>query len=630
MPRVKLRPDWSVKNYCFRAWVDEAQTAVWDHARALNQAWNQITLIDREQESAAVELGQETDRINTEINQLKIESGLASSIISLEKRLEQLNAEQFKRLGERDKAVRQQLRQAAELGDQDREALAASFQTARGNARQRAGAIHLRMSLEKIRFVNRYSSGGSQVTHLLNSLNRLRTNVKPRLKVPGASHRTVAWIKVSAERSGKIFAAGVMRVGAARAQVHFQVLFHRLPPAAGFIKSIALIARRSAAHGWIWHLMLTVELPPQREPGVVLSAPPLPVAAIDFGWRRINDYLRIAVIVDAHGHSYELRLPLADGENRKLRKLREYWQRQNKNLYDTPLSHQELWDWQAKFNAKTEAVKTVLRQQSEAGSFTGELNDYLKQHLARMRDGGLKKVLRLLRTDLAAANAASRATIQHDNDDSTAVTVAPNMVAAEPSNGNAETFDSTTDEIPASQILRSIEALLAGWLGEKTEAARRAALFRERWQRRRNTIYRQTVKWLAANFSRLAADTDFNLARTAQAIAGASLKTDAALVRSGKYRTVAALSYLIKFLNEQPDFLIPRRLAESRRCWLCEGEIVGDRRLVAVECVNSHRIDQDQAACFELLKQLPVGIEHSAAGAAAIVPAHLKKYIHPL
>lgn len=115
-------------------------------------------------------------------------------------------------------------------------------------------------------------------------------------------------------------------------QIRFRAVIHRPIPPGCIVKQFRWLGRYSKAFGWSWAIAVTVEVPPgpeRRRTGKV--------AALDVGWRRRGDALRVAYLVDSCGYQEEILLPLdfSTHDSRKQRLKYPQWNH-------IPETHEEL------------------------------------------------------------------------------------------------------------------------------------------------------------------------------------------------------------------------------------------------------------------------------------------------
>lgn len=117
------------------------------------------------------------------------------------------------------------------------------------------------------------------------------------------------------------------------AAIEFVATVHTPIPPEAIVKSVRWVGRETKAFGWRWWLVITVEEPP-REPRV----PTGKRVAIDVGWRKRGDALRVAYFADSDGRHGEILLPL-DFSNRECRKFNE---RLKPGHFAMPRNHDDL------------------------------------------------------------------------------------------------------------------------------------------------------------------------------------------------------------------------------------------------------------------------------------------------
>ena len=121
---------------------------------------------------------------------------------------------------------------------------------------------------------------------------KLCSGTDTRVRLVGEGKRRHLWLRVGSDGRAPVWAA-------------WPIVYHRpLPPGAS-IKWVRVTARRVASHTkWNVHFIL------EAEPEVfALLSPTKGTVAIDVGWRKLEDGLRVAAWVDDTGQNGELRLP---------------------------------------------------------------------------------------------------------------------------------------------------------------------------------------------------------------------------------------------------------------------------------------------------------------------------------
>lgn len=143
---------------------------------------------------------------------------------------------------------------------------------------------------------------------------QIQGGMKPSDLFTGASQQLqidpvdpAAWYSTSrAARRRASRTTGRIRVtseGVAPVWLPFQVTIHRPLPDHGEIKA-ANITRRKIGGKWDYRLNITVVTPETD----VIHPQPWNRAAIDIGWRIIDDEIRVAYLLDDNGHALDLRL----------------------------------------------------------------------------------------------------------------------------------------------------------------------------------------------------------------------------------------------------------------------------------------------------------------------------------
>lgn len=185
--------------------------------------------------------------------------------------------------------------------------------------------------------------------------------------------------------------------------IRFETILHRPLPAEGWVKSVSWCGRRASVydrerhkqagrkhHGgashhpeWTWAIKITLEVPPGNlvAQGETLRLAKLeeqrPVCGLDLGWRLMEGYLRLGVVVDSEGHVIELRLPLVGTSTRHTRR---------HNLYSDFLG---LMEMDSEIGGHVERVKEKV----------GPLLVPRPAGWGQMRQGGLVRLLRSLQEE---------------------------------------------------------------------------------------------------------------------------------------------------------------------------------------------------------------------------------------
>lgn len=217
---------------------------------------------------------------------------------------------------------------------------------------------HPRMQhrLERVMLSHHYGGGGIPLAKLCSP----RADVFAFSRFPQASEYTTPARMVP----GRCRISGV--------SFQFRALLHRPVPSDVIVKRVAWCGERECPprHDWRWSVAITVEEPPREQ--VVLERR----AALDLGWRKFEDYIRIGMLRDEGGDFIELRLPLDMSTAQRRRQ-------------GYPANHTDLRELEGEIGNEVENVKTQLRGLAEQGLITkSEL-----AHLTQSRQGALVRLL---------------------------------------------------------------------------------------------------------------------------------------------------------------------------------------------------------------------------------------------
>lgn len=220
------------------------------------------------------------------------------------------------------------------------------------------GMPQVRQGLRRIKIEHRTDSGGVSMDWLYADSDRKHTNIR---RPEGL---TRGYFSVAGER------------------VPFEVVMHRAIPDDCILKRIALTGQYEAAfRSWTWKIIFLVEDPPrQKDHGDA-------VVALDLGWRRREDGIRLGVLWDG-AQAHELYLPF-NLANRSERKQIERYQ-------DTEVTRdiRQIWEMQSIQDADIEAIKGQLRA-ADRSDWPQEARDMMSG-IVKMRSGGLRRLRRTL------------------------------------------------------------------------------------------------------------------------------------------------------------------------------------------------------------------------------------------
>lgn len=348
---------------------------------------------------------------------------------------------------------------------------------------------------------------------------------------------------------------------------------HRLPPMNAVVKKVAIIEQKNPPLQSTYKVQFSLEIPPNTLPNKVKSGR---VAGFDIGWRRFGGDIRIAVITDNAGHSYELSIP-RDFSNRATRRERKHVG----DLYNKITSWDDLWASQAQqdewLEQKKAEVRSVFAVESDwpasvAGSYSN------KAIYDRLRASGLKKTLRALR-----------------------------------------------EECPESKAVPILEE----WIAMDTEYRRRHIGFWLRFRRWKQDVYSKIASWLAVSFDAVAYEGDFDLSEIAE-----GSKDEKILKRARKNRQMVGISSLRNRVKQTADrvgmeWMPVPKAGTTSTCSVC-GEKVNKTGKHILTCVNGHEIDRDRNASTNLRNRMEHESHTSITAAPLAIPADLRRYLRVL
>jgi hypothetical protein len=313
-------------------WGDDCE----DELRRMTALWNRLVEIDRESRAryrAATAddpevkaLRQQYDTLTAAIDGLiaerKAERAKARKRVptpELDDRIAALKTERRPvvqglaaatkqaRVGAKGKldAVEEERREAVKLARQtsrlywgNYNAVCDSYERGRKLALSRGGEMQFRRHTGEGRLVNQIQ-GGMSIETLLNSAHsqvRLAPQETPRRLrngKPATSGRPrpgIAWyfLTATAYRTG--------RRDADNRTVTWPLIMDRPLPEDGAIKSVVVSRRRIEAH-WHWSVSFTC-----TRPAAAISAPAGRITAVDLGWRKTKEGLRVATVMQEGGN----------------------------------------------------------------------------------------------------------------------------------------------------------------------------------------------------------------------------------------------------------------------------------------------------------------------------------------
>lgn len=138
------------------------------------------------------------------------------------------------------------------------------------------------------------------------------------------------------------YVQGVFQLGD-KSTFPFEIVMHREVPASAKVKTVTWSGKRHPVRGWQWKLNLSVEQIAD-EPSYSLKKE----CAVNFGWRVIGDYLRIATVATSKGEVFEIRMPFDLSNNRTRRD-------------KLPSSFKDVWVLESQIGNLVEDVKSKLK-----------------------------------------------------------------------------------------------------------------------------------------------------------------------------------------------------------------------------------------------------------------------------
>lgn len=352
----------------------------------------------------------------------------------------------------------------------------------------------------------------------------------------------------------------------AGARVPFEVVMDRPLPQGALIKRVALSGKLERPFGWQWSLIVSLQVPPHKA---------LPktrrVAGLDLGWRTMGQGLRIGVLTDNAGDTWELFLPfdLSTSSDRKFRaRLIE------QGATDLPLLRdpRSITAAQGDIDDDLEACKAELRRYDRAAWPTEARQMMLG--IAKMRAGGLHR----LRRCLADAGIA------------------------------VETLDEW-----ATRYERQWRRLRAAQLD---------------WLAARNYLYRCLAAWLADNYDVIAWE-QLGLKEMAEAD-----EQEPAIRAAQKHRQWAALHILRGYVREAMnkrgrDLRAYDPAWSTLECRVCQALAEPSSDLF-LRCANGHVWDQDENAAGNLLSVIEPELRAVTGVSRLVEYSQLNKALRPV
>lgn len=352
------------------------------------------------------------------------------------------------------------------------------------------------------------------------------------------------------------------RIDVVNETISLRVHATRQLPKDALIKRICLVGKLVRPFGWKMFLQITVEVPPES---IIEHPKTKRTAAIDVGWRHIGDYLRIAVIADSDGNTFEVRLPddFTPPQTKK-------FITRIKGGNEYPSSLAGIQKMQSIQDGIIESTKSRIME------MYNDIPDELKPdkkswHLVRLQ--GLVR----LHKSIAAF------------------------------------YSKTEDSLLIFEVFKDFFERYDFW-------ARKIRAAQLRMSQSRIETYRRVADFLSKNYDTIIWEGDLSLKRIAE-----QDTSEYALIEAAKYRQFASVSDLrLKILSSVAKHgrkIVPHETrGTSRSCSLCGGEIIPHAKLY-VECANGHKHDQDINSAKFMLGDVVTNIGRID------IPDILKKYI---
>lgn len=358
--------------------------------------------------------------------------------------------------------------------------------------------------------------------------------------------------------------------------IKLEIDFHRLPPMDAIVKGVTLVRRKEI--GERWSISFSLEIPPVRSVRQKTGR----VCGYDSaGWRKFDDRVRVGVLTDNAGFSYEISMPLdlATERDKRMRAHIEAKGGIDRKITSWP----QLIELDERIGQAVEECKAKLRAEFErSGAEWPEEARKAMGGIAKMRQGGLLKVSDLLRKKCG---------------------------------------ESDPCECRLSEPFRFLEE----WVAKDAEMWHWKRVFQLQSTAAKEDAWRKISVWIAQNFDVVAWEGDkAMLKRMAE-----KASDDPAIKASQKYRQFAGQSVLRLYVRQACDKwsteLQDKAAAWSAQtCNECGGEIVKSGKLLRV-CENGHKQDTDANSSLFFLKQIEGATSIKAEPVA--IPVDLRRYL---
>lgn len=351
------------------------------------------------------------------------------------------------------------------------------------------------------------------------------------------------------------------------APIKLLVAIHRLPPMNAIVKRVSLVRKRNNPFPPVWSLQFSLELPPSARTRKSTGRQ----AGLELGdYRKFEDRIRLGVLSDNDGFSYEVSLPF-DIANRWARKEREYITLQGKE-YDKLHNLLQLVEIDEEIGKTIQRCKDKLKEiyQMEGDKWPEEAKAIMTG-INKMRQRGLRSL---------------------------------------------------------SELLTGIDSNALGVLSEWEDRYKKLVLKKRVFQisaeAAKSDAYRQIAAWIAQQFDVVAWEGDLSLKKMAE-----RPKSDYALKKAQRYRQLAGQSKLRLYIEHACEkygceLQNRERAYVKRSCSQC-GAIVEKGPDLFLVCENGHKQDRDVGDSRSLLNT--IGGVVRASTQPIDIPAHLKRYL---
>lgn len=436
------------------------------------------------------------------------------------------------------------------LGWEAREFVADRFRTASRKAAKEHAELKQKRRLDKIIIPHRFTGGGLEVEKFWGGR-------RAGLQIERIAPEAYSDQRNQTRRMRRTFG----RYGVDGTQFQFRAYLHRPLPEGSVVKQVAWSSLRHPTRDWQHSLLVWVEEPP---PETAAREQTNQVAALDLGWRKFPEYLRVGLLYDTAGNVIEFRLPLAETSNVQTRR---------DELPDTYADIQRLTVEVSKLVDETkEGLRELL-----PGALPDEAQT-LVSRMTQLRQGGLVRLLGALERD-------------------------------------------------GGEELAGAVEFLRGWKDKNDRLRKRINDTRDRLLRRRDGAYRNLALWLCRTYDRVIWEGDLSLKDMAENATGDEALENAAKYRAwaSLYVLRSAVKEAAAKLGAE---LVPGETAgTTTTCMECGRECEPTARL-KIKCPVGHEADQDIQASYNLLNQIPREElpRESKACVAVAIPEHLGDY----